>query len=472
MKKLFLLISTLIIFNSIFAQKDLTAKLDSLLSDSFFEQTIVSLDSWNLTLNAPLYSKNSKLLLRPASNMKILTSIAGLIFLGSDHSFVTSLYNTGKIEDGNLNGDVFIEGGFDPDFTTFDLDSLIAGLKELGVEEIRGNIYADISSMDSLIWGKGWMWDDEPDFNFPYFTPLNINDNCIEITIEPGELGSPAKVEINPKTGFIKLFNFSKTIKNNFPDSVLTVTRDWVNRKNDIIVYGKISLKERKRRRYFNLFDPAKYFLTLFQERLEYNKIKFNGSLDKADLPKNAKLIAQFKRPYIGVINNLNKESDNLSAEMTLRALGYYYFGKPSSAEKGIKVINNLISFAGFNPEDYVIADGSGVSHYNLISTQLILGILKYIYFDLDYVFQPFYNSLPIGGIDGTLKTRMSSSPIYNNVRAKTGTLSGVSSLSGYLTANNGDLIAFSIMMQNYTGSSSRARFFQDEICRVLAESK
>ncbi|MGA7837946.1 MAG: D-alanyl-D-alanine carboxypeptidase, partial [Ignavibacteriaceae bacterium] len=131
-----------------------------------------------------------------------------------------------------------------------------------------------------------------------------------------------------------------------------------------------------------------------------------------------------------------------------------------------------LITLTGLDPEDYRIVDGSGVSHYNLISPELILGVLSYIYYNEPGLFDIFYKSLAIAGVDGTLEKRMIDTKSENNVRAKTGTISGVSCLSGYVRAANGHNLAFSIMIQNFATKARVAKRFEDQICNILAEYK
>ena len=170
------------------------------------------------------------------------------------------------------------------------------------------------------------------------------------------------------------------------------------------------------------------------------------------------------------MIVNLNKESDNLSAEMTLLALAEKYYGKPANAKNGINVIEKMIEEIGLNPEDYRLVDGSGVSHYNVVNAELLVTILKYFYTTKPELYEILYNSFPVAGVDGTLEHRMEKSLARNKVHAKTGTLTGVSTLSGYLTNKKNHTIAFSILMQNYVGSSKQAKDFQDEICKILSE--
>lgn len=452
-----------------FSQSELKIKLDSLLADSMFQSTAASVNVYDLTSKNSLYERQTKLLLKPASNMKVVTTAAGLCFLGPDYKFQTLLYHTGKITDSVCTGDLYLEGRGDPDFGLSDLDTLVREIKHLGIKEIKGNVYADVSYMDSLFWGKGWMWDDDPSTDAPYLSPLNINSNTVTVNIAPGLSGNGALVSTFPATSYFIIKNRSFTVLGD--SSTFQWDRDWLHRKNDIIVSGSLPLTSPVISSEINVFDPARYFLTLFKERLETAHILVPGKIDTARVPKDAKLIYTFSRPYGEVIVNLNKTSDNLSAEMTLRAMAYKYFGKPATPENGIKMVDSLITLSGLKYKDYRIVDGSGVSHYNLISTELLLNVLKYIYTSRPELFGLLYNSFPIAGVDGSLKKRMINTEASNNVHAKTGTLSGVSSLSGYVTSSNKHMLAFSVIIQNYVGGSYRAVRVLDEIGRILAES-
>lgn len=190
------------------------------------------------------------------------------------------------------------------------------------------------------------------------------------------------------------------------------------------------------------------------------------------DVPADVYYVTSVSRKYSDVIINLNKNSDNLSAEMALYAIAEKYFGRPATAENGIKVINQLIDSIGLQSNNYRIVDGSGVSHYNVVSAELISGLLKYFYQKYPDKFRTLYDSFPIAGVDGTLENRMKVSSAYNNVHAKTGTLTGVSCISGYVTTKRNHILAFSIMMQNFVGSAKRVRDLQDKILEILAEAK
>jgi D-alanyl-D-alanine carboxypeptidase/D-alanyl-D-alanine-endopeptidase (penicillin-binding protein 4) len=452
---------------------DLISRINKIVDDPFFEKTLIAIDIFDLTDSVSLYQNNDKLLLCPASNMKLLTSAAALLNLGEYYRFKTDLYHTGVIDGETLYGDIFLVGGFDPDFTTDDLDSLVKVIKSLRIKKLSGEIYADVSKKDSMYWGKGWMWDDDPDPSAPYLSSLNINDNAIEVVVEGGKIDSHAVVTLIPNTNFVNIENNSVTVSPDVAEDFF-VTRDWVDIKNTILVEGKVRetavIDSSEHILKVNLLYPETYFITMFKEHLEREGISIEKPIDVKRLEENPVYLATIYRSIDTVLSDLNKESDNLNGEMLIYAMAYRDSGAPAKAEDGLAAIRRFIDSLGFKPDNYFIADGSGVSHYNLVSAELLLESLKYMYYNQKDLFDLFYNSLAVAGVDGTLKKRMKKSVAEANVHAKTGTIKGVSNLSGYVTAMNGHLIAFSIMIQNFVGEYSTARKFQDKICVLLAE--
>jgi serine-type D-Ala-D-Ala carboxypeptidase/endopeptidase (penicillin-binding protein 4) len=455
MKQKILLIFA-VLFVTSFPQS-IKSKLDNIIKDKFFDNCLISLQVEDLTDNKTIYKKNEKMLLHPASNMKILTSAAALLYLGPDYEFKTYLYYDGFTSNDTLFGNIYVVGGCDPDFVTQDLNSFVDVIKSLNVSVINGNIYGDVSFKDSLYWGKGWMWDDDPSSDAPYLSALNINDNCVEINYDSKE----KLASINPHTNYVD-------IKRIECDEELIIDRNWLARKNEILIKGKDDDKNYSVK--VNVLNPELYFLKVFSEVLDSNQVKVLGYYETKRLNGDELLLSSFSRKYSDVIVNLNKESDNLSAEMTLLALAEKFNGKPANAKNGINVIDKMIELVGLNPDDYRIVDGSGVSHYNVVTTELLSAILKYFYDERPDLYVLLYNSFPIAGVDGTLEKRMLNTVAENNVHAKTGTITGVSALSGYLTSKKNHTLSFSIIIQNYIGSSVNAKSFEDKICKILSE--
>ena len=433
--------------------QSLTEELKLFFKKDIFDTTIVAIQVDNLSIGKTLFKKNEKLLLHPASNMKLITTAASLIFLGEDYPLTTKLFYQGEILNDTLFGNLIFAGGCDPDFSTNDFYPFLNEIRILGIKHIRGNLIGDISFKDKVYWGKGWMWDDDPSSDAPRLAALNLNDNCVTVNVLND------RYSLEPKTNFVDLIHITDY------DSFL-IDRNWLENKNEIIIKGKTKYLSSNQ---INIINPDLYFLTVFREILDSNDIKISGTIELSELStNNSKLIYQFERKIKEIIPNVNKNSDNLSAEMLLFALGEKYFGKPTTSQKGINVIKFLLDSLNLKHKNYRIVDGSGVSHYNLVSVELIIKLLKYMYRQPKEIFEMFLNSLPISGIDGTLKNRMKNDITFSKVFAKTGTLSGVSCLSGYMKNKNDELIAFSIFIQNFTNSSKKARDIQDDICRII----
>jgi D-alanyl-D-alanine carboxypeptidase/D-alanyl-D-alanine-endopeptidase (penicillin-binding protein 4) len=168
-------------------------------------------------------------------------------------------------------------------------------------------------------------------------------------------------------------------------------------------------------------------------------------------------------------VENTNKISDNLSAELLLKTVGAVCCGQPGTAQKGILALKNFLQEAGIDSFSYYLTDGSGVSRYDVITANLLVTLLTTMYRDFS-VQSEYLASLPIAGVDGTIQNRMKNTPAQGKLRAKTGSLRGVSSLSGYVPTSDGDVLAFSILMQTFVGSAAPYRAAQDSIGVWLAK--
>jgi D-alanyl-D-alanine carboxypeptidase/D-alanyl-D-alanine-endopeptidase (penicillin-binding protein 4) len=312
------------------------------------------------------------------------------------------------------------------------------------------------------------MWNDDPATYIPYLSPLTINKNTIKVYYEPGQVGTPAKIKLFPQTSFFKIENGSTTIDSGKPNFI--IDRDWIRRRNTIFVGGTILQTAGKDSAEFNVFDPAFYFLTLAKESLERNGISLVGKIDTLKLTQNAIKAFTFERDIKPVVTYTNKVSDNLNAELLFRALAKKASASKATSQNGKKLVDSLIVLSGASPKVYRVTDGSGLSYYNLTTAELLSKVLVYMYGQDKTTFDAFFNSLPIGGVDGTLSNRYKDSPAKGKVFAKTGTISGVASLSGYIKTKKENWLAFSILIQNYVGSSTEARKIQDKLCEILFE--
>ncbi|MBN1398841.1 MAG: D-alanyl-D-alanine carboxypeptidase/D-alanyl-D-alanine-endopeptidase [Bacteroidetes bacterium] len=445
--------------------EQLKHNIDSLLSDTLFIPSNVCIKVVSLDKNDTLYERNSSLLMNPGSNIKLITSAAALSVLDTNCQFKTTVSFESVPVNGILKGNVYLKGYGNPVLTSSDIECFADAVRTRGVNEIKGNIVVDDSFFDDKYWGAGWVWDDESDSDAPQINPLSVNNNCVRISLL-GDLDAVYPFT-EPKTNFVKIINDAKLTA----DSVrvpLKIKRSCYGNENTILIEGEV-LKSKRPSMKIPVCSPEYYTGTLFKESLERAGVIVRGRVAEGCLPPGAREIVLHSQPIAGIITNMNKISDNLSAENLLKTMGAVKYGVPGSAEKGILAVNRFLSDLNMDTSKFSIVDGSGVSRYNLLSADQIVQFLSAMY-NQHKLFPIFYNSLPVAGNDGTLTRRMNSYPAANNLHAKTGTLNGVSCLSGYVISRDGEMLAFSILMQNFISPLSCYTMIQDKIAGLLAE--
>ncbi|MDE3058819.1 MAG: D-alanyl-D-alanine carboxypeptidase/D-alanyl-D-alanine-endopeptidase [Bacteroidota bacterium] len=421
----------------------------------------------SLATGEVLYERNANMLFHPASNMKLLTTAAGLNTLGADYEFTTLLLADTSIHDSVEQGNLYFKGYGDPDFNTHELAELISSVKKTGIKEIEGNLIGDVSYFDNQRWGVGWMWDDEPYGYAAYNSPLTINHNCVQVTVHAGyNAGDPPTVIIDPPTAYVSLEN-SATM-NDSGINTLEVSRKYEERLNAITVKGTMPLGAPDDVEEITVLNPELYFLTLAKEELRRQGVELDGTLSVDSIPRTAALLSAHAQPMDSVIVYLNKVSDNLSAENLLKIIGASHYGIPGTSQHGISVVKRILAGFGIDSTKFLMVDGSGVSHYNVLTPAMYIKLLSGMYHEKK-LFDLYYASLPIAGVDGTLEDRMRGTPAQNNVHAKTGSISGVSTLSGYVHTADNEPLAFSMMMQNFIGSDAPYHAAQDSIAVAMA---
>ncbi|EJX00540.1 D-alanyl-D-alanine carboxypeptidase/D-alanyl-D-alanine-endopeptidase [gut metagenome] len=444
-------------------------QLNQLLYKELPKGSQVGISVYDLTADSTLYTYQADKLSHPASTMKLLTTITALAQKGANEPFRTEIWTKGVIRQDTLYGDLYVVGGFDPEFNEEMLDTLVRRVSEADFSVIKGQVYGDVSMKDSLYWGSGWLWDDNPSSFQPYLSPLMLCKGCVKVTAIPGNPGEPAELQCVPVSTYYQVENH--TVSKSQKAGRFRVTRNWLENGNRIFVSGSV---ERKRSESVNLYASQDYFMHTLIERLQAADILLEDTTGvfysfKEFRPDSISIrLAVCETPVAAVVKEIMKESDNLNAEAMLCRLGAQTTGeKYLSAEAGLSAVRALIRKLGYCPDDYNLADGCGLSNYNFISPELLVAFLRYAYSRTD-VFQQLYKALPIGGIDGTLQYRMrSGTPSFRNVHAKTGSFTGINCLSGYLRTSAGHQVAFAIMNQNVL-SGREARKFQDAVCDIL----
>ena len=354
---------------------EVRGRLDNMMYDRLLQNTQLGLLVYDLTAHQVVYQKNERQRMRPASVMKLVTSITALDMLGGDYQYHTGICYRGHLEGDTLVGDLYFVGGFDPTITRDDLRMMADTISRYGIHRIDGMLVSDLTMKDTLSYGSGWCWDDDND----RLTPL--------------------------------------------------------------------------------LVDKKDQFMSIMMQEMRARGIQLSVTLARGRLPQGCTEIYRYNSSIDKVLLRMMKQSDNLYAESM-----FYQVAKGTSDASG--AVKRLAMRLGLDPINYTIADGSGLSLYNYVSAEMIVALLRHAYQNRE-IYDHLYPSLPIAGVDGTLEKRMTKGKAFGNVHAKTGPVSGVSTLAGYCQASNGHTLCFAILNQGLIKASD-GREYQDRICEAL----
>jgi D-alanyl-D-alanine carboxypeptidase/D-alanyl-D-alanine-endopeptidase (penicillin-binding protein 4) len=457
---------------------ELKEQLEETFNDPNFSNANWGVMVKSLRTGEILYKKNVDKLFTPASNQKLFTTAAALLLLNEKFYYETRLYLNGEIRNGKIAGDLIISGYGDPTISSKFIEGGAVklfekwadSLKARGVNDILGDIIGDDSAFDNEPLGKGWETDNEKYFFSAESGALCINDNCVRFTIRPSGVGEPAGITISPETGYVRIEDRVVTVPQNEEEGI-SFTR--LHGTNNIIFSGRIRKNTKLISDYVSITDPTKYFLTVFREVLESRGIKFNGEIKSIKECKTKfdqddwVLLYDHRSIYLkDIVKETNKNSNNYFAEQLIKTIGYKC-NNLGSVENGLKACRDIFNDMGVNLDNMNMVDGSGLSRMNMVTPRHIINLLSYMH--KSEAHDPFYNSLSIAGIDGSLSSRMRRTSAENNVHAKPGYNTGVSALSGYVRTRDGEPLAFSMIVNNYLVPSALATYIQDLVCIRLA---
>jgi len=442
----------------------LAARIERILADTLFPPSSAGIMIYSLTRREVLYSLNPDLLFAPGSNQKLITAAAALELLDADFHFATDIF-IDSVDSKRL----IIRGSGDPLLDETDLDSIASLIAQMIDSTATWELVGDQSRFDNIPKGKGWMWDDDP-----YVAPISafsLNGNSIEVLVRPGlHAGDPTTATLmNSPPGLVALDNHSTTGSSGKDDS-LTFERSAGQEIDLISIEGTIGPERKESRTGIGVSDPGEYFLKVLSAKLASHGVTVaNSCIGIA--PEEDPPLFTYSREIDSVLHFMLKESDNLSGECLFRTLGRAVSGQPGSTEGGILALKTVLHRFGIDSANVGIADGSGVSRYNLATARVLIQVLEALY-QRGHIFERFRLALPVAGVDGTLSTRMKGTPAQGKLMAKTGTLRGASSLSGYVTMADGEFLAFAILMQNYPTGPRDYRNAQDSIGVYLSASR
>jgi serine-type D-Ala-D-Ala carboxypeptidase/endopeptidase (penicillin-binding protein 4) len=442
-------------------------------ADAFWGVCIKSLDTGKV-----FFARNQDKYFTPASNMKLFTTAVALVRLGPEFVYTTNVYAGGDIKNGVLKGNLIIRGSGDPSISASFHDTPTAvfeewadRIRDAGIREITGHIVGDSTLFNTPGLGHGWAWDDECFSYSARISALSFNDNCFEVVMSPGK---------NP--GDMARIGATSTKEYNVINNVATTQQDreadvHANRpfgSETVRLSGTIPLGSPAQTLRFAVANPALYAASVMKEVLDKKGIKVDGTAktvdDSGPLPDYSlmRVVASYQSPPLyKIIEQTNKRSQNLYAELLFYTLGLAHGGR-SSDDSTLQVMLETLESMGIPRTSISIHDGSGLSRLNLVKPSQIVQVLEYM--SRHPSFRYFYQSLPVAGTDGTLMKRMKYTDAENNLRAKTGTLTHTVALSGYIKNREGKNVAFSIMSNNCIKEAREIRQLQDAICERISD--
>lgn len=415
-----------------------------------------------------IYKENIFKQLIPASNTKIFTTAAVYHYLGKNYTINTQIRGD-KINkaDSILKGNLYLKGYGNGIFTTEQLDAMINDFLKTGIKNIEGNVIGDDTFFDSLYSRKDWIEEERSMLSLPPVSALNLNRNEVIITLEPDRYTGKVNIATNPEGNFIKIINNVKLSGLKSKPKISTAFNGGVL---EIYVSGSFWKKSRSRSYSIYVSSPPLFASSYLYHKLINLGIKISGIPAIGETPQNTVVYAEDKLPVKEMLSIINKRSNNFLAECLFKIIGAEFVGGKGNSFYSAQAINSMIEDLDISGGTSLV-DGSGISRGNLTTAASICGLLENIYFN-DSVYEDFYNTLSVAGNDGTLADRKNNRKYNYIFHGKTGTLRGVSSLSGYLSTEKGNELIVSIIFNFTKGSSELYKNTEDLIIEYLAETK
>jgi D-alanyl-D-alanine carboxypeptidase/D-alanyl-D-alanine-endopeptidase (penicillin-binding protein 4) len=426
-----------------------------------------------------LYALNKDKLMLPASNMKLVTLAAAAEKLGWDYRFDTRLSIAGAVDEGILRGDLVVGGSGDPSLVAAGgmADTVFADwasrLKQRGIRAISGRVIGDDNGFEEQTLGFGWSWDDLPGDDAAGVGALQYNENAVRVTVTPGpSRGDQAGISVVPAGGGLAVVSSVVTAAAGTPPSIAASRLPGSTRLD---LRGAIAAGGPPATLLVSVDNPTAFFVTALRTALIANGIDVRGPAvdvdDIRDAPRPEQLLSVHtyrSAPLSTLAVRLMKDSQNQYAETFFKAIAAAPGVVPTAAA-GQRAAQALFEDWGVHADALIQRDGSGLSRYDYVTAESLVTILAHVYRDAR-LRAPFEASLPIAGRDGTLRNRMKDTAAEGNARAKTGSMTSVRGLSGYVTSADGEPLVFSILANNFDTAPDVVTKTSDAVVVHLAQ--
>jgi D-alanyl-D-alanine carboxypeptidase/D-alanyl-D-alanine-endopeptidase (penicillin-binding protein 4) len=438
------------------------------LTAPFLADARIGIKVVDLDTGKTLYDQGGSRPLNPASNVKLITTAAALMVLGPEYRYPTRVYFKGDTLAGSvIKGDLYLRGSGDPDLVTEDLGALASELHARGIRRVTGGIVVDSTRFDQDRLPPGF---DQKEELASYRAPsgaTSVNFNTFVVRVQPGgNLGDPVAAGTDPPVAGLELVN-EATTDAGWRDRLLASVE--YGKTTKIALRGTLGVDSGAKAYRYPVTDPSQYAGEVFALALAQHGIRVARSrIKSAPIPKDAKLLAShFSAPLSVLIRAVNKYSNNFMAEQILKTIAPP--ATPASFAAALDRVRRHMEEAGIDTNGVKLGNGSGLYDTNRLTATTVTDVLAHMYADFRYR-SDYLSSMAVMGVDGTVRSRLRETTAQRWVRAKTGTLDGVSALSGYAAAPGRDPIAFSLLFNGLArGDTAKARDIQNRVAEVVA---
>jgi D-alanyl-D-alanine carboxypeptidase/D-alanyl-D-alanine-endopeptidase (penicillin-binding protein 4) len=424
--------------------------IDDIVANTALRSARVGMVVASLDTGEVLFARDPDALLNPASNVKLFTSAAALARLGPEYRFETEVLALPAPSRGVTKA-LYVRGKGDPTFVTERLWMLAGEIARAGVKSVRGDLVIDDGFFDDVREGPGY---DQEDGDRAYLAPVgavSLNFNTVEIHVGPGERpGDRGRVDVEPPSKYLDVVNRTLTAKRSRRRRIVPSSSRLDDGRQRIVVEGRIPAGSRDLVFRRKVDDPPLYFGLTLKRLLELRGVRVSGKVRRGATPEAARILVVSESESLGeIVHKLDKTSNNFIAEQILKTLGAEKRGVPGTWPKGVEAVEDFLAEIGIRRGSYVMKNGSGLNDANRFSARQTVTLLRQMWRRFP-VMAEFVSALPVAGRDGTTRWRMEDTG--GRVRAKTGTLENVTSLSGYVETAGHDRLVFSILVNDFAG--------------------